>query len=153
MRTNLRIIHEFLAPKKLAIAGVSRDPKKFGYAVYKELKQKGFEIYPVNPNADEIDGMKCYKQIIMLPPDVDRLLIVTPKDRTSILIEEAVAKRIPYIWIQQKSETKEAIDFALSKKVNLIARQCILMHAEPVKSFHKFHRGINKIFGLFPKKS
>ena len=107
----------------------------------------------MNPNGDEIDGVKCYNQIMLLPKDVDRLLILTSKDRTLSALEEAVAKGIPYIWIQQMSETKEAIDYAKSKKVNLIARQCILMHAEPVKSFHKFHRGINRFFGLFPKAS
>jgi hypothetical protein len=53
-------IQDFLEPKKLAIAGVSRNPKKFGHAVFRELKKSGYSVYPINPNTDTLDGEKCY---------------------------------------------------------------------------------------------
>ena len=83
MNVTLNQINSFLVNRRMAIAGVSRNPKKFGGYVFNELKQKGFVLYPVNPNADEIQGVKCYKTLAELPDDIDRLLIVTPKHETA----------------------------------------------------------------------
>jgi len=60
-------IEQFLAPKKIAIAGVSANTKKFGYAVFNELRQKGFEICPINPTRDEIEDVKCYHSVLDIP--------------------------------------------------------------------------------------
>jgi predicted CoA-binding protein len=66
-------------------------------------------------------------------------------------VQEAVAKGVDHLWIQQMSETPEVMDFLKDKKVTLITRECILMWIEPVKSIHKFHRCIRKIFGRLPE--
>ena len=58
-------IEKFLEPKKLAIAGVSRNPKKFGHQVYEELKKKGFEVYPVNPQTSEIGRRKMLSAVFL----------------------------------------------------------------------------------------
>ena len=105
----LNEIQKFLEPKKLAVAGASRSPKKFEGAVFKELKEKGFELYPVNPNADEIQGVKCFKSVVDLPNDVTHLYIVTLKTETQKVVDAAIKKGIKMIWIQQKSETPEAV--------------------------------------------
>ena len=78
--TSLAAIESFLSPKKLAIIGASRNPKKFGRQVYDALKQKGFTVYGVNPNAEDLDGDPCYKDIASLPAEVDRLFFVTPPE-------------------------------------------------------------------------
>jgi uncharacterized protein len=151
MKPSKQLIQTFLEPKKLAIAGVSRDSKKFGNAVFRELKEKGFVVYPINPNVDTILGEKCYPSVSVLPADVSCLLIVTPKLKTLDILKEAVSKGIKNIWIQQMAETPEVIDYVKSRNLSVIMKQCILMYAEPVKGFHKFHRTIKKIFGLLPK--
>ncbi|MEI6455782.1 MAG: CoA-binding protein [bacterium] len=151
MKTTRQAIDRFLAPKKLAVAGVSRDPKKFGNTVYKELKERGFEVYPINPNIDEVNGEKCYHSIAELPAGVRYLLVITKKPMTLGIVQEAVAKGIDHLWIQQMSETPEVMDFLKDKKVTLVTRECILMWIEPVKSIHKFHRCIRKIFGRLPE--
>jgi predicted CoA-binding protein len=151
VKATRKSIEEFLSSRKIAIAGVSRDPKKFGHTVMKELKEKGFEVFPINPNADQINGTPCFHNIGSLPLNVKHLLVITQKKQTHGVVTEAIAKGIDNIWIQQFSETKEAIDFALSHKVNLVVKQCILMHTEPVKGIHKFHRSIKKFFGTLPK--
>ena len=78
-KNNLTTINEFLEPKRFALIGVSRDPKKFSRSVFKELQQKGFEIYPVNPNMDDIEGIKCYHDMAELPEPVKHVLFMTPK--------------------------------------------------------------------------
>jgi len=151
MKASKAAIESFLSSKKIAIAGVSRNSRKFGYTVFKELSQKGFDVYPINPNTNSLGGTPCFQSVSALPSDVKNLLIVTPKDQTNGLIREAVSTGISGIWIQQMSETPEAIQFAEENKVNLISKQCILMWLEPVKSIHKFHRNLKKLFGLLPK--
>jgi predicted CoA-binding protein len=147
----LNQIHEFMAPRKMAMAGVSRNPKKFGGAIFKELKDKGFELYPINPNADEIQGVKCYKSVGDLPHDVEHLLIVTPRYETDIVAKAAVNKGIKMVWIQQESDTPEAVRIIEESGIPLIYKKCIMMFAEPVKSVHGFHRFLAKTFGGYPK--
>ncbi len=151
MKPSKQLIQTFLETKKVAIAGVSRDSKKFGAVIFRELKEKGFDVYPINPNVDKIHGVTCYPSVSALPSDVGSLLIVTPKLQTLSLLREAVIKGFRNIWIQQMSETPETIAYAKSQNLNLIMKQCILMHTEPVKGFHKFHRAINRFIGLLPK--
>ena len=150
MKANRKAIEAFLSSKKIAIAGVSRDSKKFGHTVFKELSLKGFDVYPINPHVSSIGGTFCFQSISALPSDVRNLLIVTPKDQTAGVIREALSKGITGIWIQQMSETPEAIKIAEENNVDLISKQCILMWAEPVKSFHRFHRNLKKLFGMLP---
>ncbi|MCK5028350.1 MAG: CoA-binding protein [Bacteroidales bacterium] len=144
-------IQEFLAPKKLAVAGISGNTKKFGYAIFKELREKGFDICPINPKLDEIDGVKVYKSIIDIPDGFEKLFIVTPKSETDAIIKQAAEKGIKHIWVQQTSNTKETEMIAKDLIIELIHKECIFMFAEPVQSIHKFHKAIWKIFGLLPK--
>jgi len=151
MKANRKAIDSFFTAKKIAVAGVSRDTKKFGYSVFTALSDRGFDIYPINPNAQSLFGTPCFQSITDLPPDVQNLVILTPKGQTAGLVREAVTKGISSIWIQQMSDTPEALEIAKNSHVNLVAKQCILMWANPVKSIHKFHKTINKLFGLLPK--
>jgi len=144
-------IEKFFEAKKLAIAGVSRDNKKFGYRVFKDLTDKGFEVYPINPNTDKIDGKKCYTNVGELPSDVGSLLIVTPKGATDAVLREAINKGITNIWVQQMSDTKETMKIAEEYQKEIIHKKCIYMFAEPVMGAHKFHRAILKLFGMLPK--
>jgi uncharacterized protein len=147
----LNQIQDFLAPRKMAMAGVSRNPKKFGGAIFKELKEKGFELYPINPNAEEIQGVKCYKSVEELPADVEHLLIVTPKYETELVARSAVKIGIKMVWIQQQSDTEEAVKTIEEAGIPLIYKKCIMMFADPVKSVHGFHRFLVKTFGGYPK--
>lgn len=146
----LKQINEFLNYQPIALVGVSRNPKKFGYAAFKELKQKGMKIVPVNPEADEIMGEKTYSNVKELPSDVKAIIILTKKDKTASVVRDAKEKGIKQIWLQQMADTKEALDELKGSDINYITGECILMHYKP-HSFHKFHRAINRFFGRFPK--
>lgn len=148
--SSLKQINEFLNSQPIALVGVSRNPKKFGYAAFKELKQKGMNIIPVNPEADEILGEKAYSNVGELPSDVQAIIILTKKDKTAAVVRDAKEKGIKQIWMQQMADSKEALHELEGSDINFITGECILMHYKP-HSFHKFHRAINKIFGRFPK--
>ena len=144
-------IEQFLAPKKMAIAGVSGNTKKFGYVIFNELQQKGFDICPINPKLDEVDGVKAYKSVSDIPDSYDRLFIVTPKSETDKIIKKAAEKGIKHVWVQQTSNTKVTRQIAKENNVELIEKECIFMFADPIISIHKFHRAIWKILGILPK--
>jgi uncharacterized protein len=140
----------FLNGETLAIAGVSRDPKKFGNIVFQTLKNKGIKIVPINPNSGEMDGIPFVNSISSLDPDIQKLLIVTNKKDTLKATEEAIIKGIKNIWIQNGCETTEAINLASTSNVNLISKACILMYANPT-GFHKFHQVVTQLLGGYVK--
>ena len=146
----LKQINEFFESQPLAMVGVSRNPKKFGHAAFKELKQKGLNIVPVNPHTESILGTKSYPALNQLPPEVKGVIIMTGKDATADVVREARDAGLKQIWIQQMSETREAVDLLKDTDINYITGECILMHYKP-SSIHKFHRAINRFFGKFPK--
>ena len=148
--TTLKQINEFLESQPIALVGASRNPKKFGYTAFKELKDKGMTIIPVNPKADEILGEKSYQSVKLLPPEVQSIIVFTKKDQTASVIRDAKEKGIKQIWIQQMAETREALDELKDSGINFITGECILMHYKP-HSIHKFHGTLKKFFGRFPK--
>jgi predicted CoA-binding protein len=148
--TTLKQINDFIDSQPIAMVGVSRNPKKFGYTAFKELKEKGMKIIPVNPEADQILGEKSYSSVSNLPIEVKSVLIFTKKDKTAEVVREAKVKGIKQIWIQQMSDSREALDELNGSDISYIAGECILMHYKP-HSIHKFHGSLKKFFGRFPK--
>ena len=146
----IKQIEEFIASEPIAMAGVSRNPKKFGFAAFRELKEKGMNIIPVNPNASEIHGVKVFPDIKSLPDTVRGLIIMTSKQKTAGIIKEAREKGIRQIWIQQMAESSEALKELDGSGINYITKECILMHYKP-HGIHRFHAGIRKFFRSFPK--
>lgn len=143
-------IEEFLNSEPLAMVGVSRNPKKFGFTAFRELKEKGMNLIPVNPHATEIHGSKVYPDIKSLPKEVRGLIIMTKKDLTASVIREAKESGLKQIWIQQMADSKEAVNELKGSDINFITGECILMHYKP-HSIHKFHAGLRKFFRRFPK--
>jgi len=146
----LKQIEEFIAIESIAMVGVSRNPKKFGFAAFKELKDKGMNIIPVNPHAELIHGVKTFPDLKSLPGEVKGLIIMTQKSQTAGLVREAKEKGFKQIWIQQMSESKDALKELEGSGINYISGQCILMHFKP-HSIHKFHGNLKKFFRSFPK--
>ena len=144
-------IRAFVAEKTLAVAGVSRDEKSFSATVTKELKAKGYTLYPVNPNTDSIRGETCYPSLSALPRKVGGVLVFTPPAQTEKVVREAAAAGIRRIWIQQGAQSEGALRFCVENSLPAVSRQCILMFAEPVSSIHAFHRWFTKLFGGMPR--
>ena len=144
-------IAEFLSQKSIAVVGVSRSGKKFGNSVLKELKQKGYKTFPVNPNASEIDGEECYSLVSKIKEKVGAAIIVIPSKESEKVVRDAVASGVKNIWLQQGSETEETINFCIQNDINVVYGECILMFTEPAAFFHKAHRWVNGLFGKLPR--
>ena len=144
-------IEEFYSQSPIAIIGVSRNPKKFGYTAFHELLKKGYNVLPVNPHADAIDDIKCTRNIEELPDYVKAAVVLTRKKDTLDVVKKLIKKGIKQIWIQQGCDTKEAIEFARKNYANLIHGKCVIMFSGQLEGLHKFHYNMMKFFGRLPK--
>ena len=142
-------VQEFIKSKRFAVVGVSLDPKKFGNTIYKELKSRGYEVYGVHPSADEIAGERCYASLSALRGRVDAAILCTKPEKVEPLLKDAAEVGIRNVWLQQGAESKGAIEAGKNLGLNLVAGKCILMYAEPVKSFHKFHKSVLRLLGRY----
>jgi len=106
---SLAEVNDFVSTKNLAVVGVSRNGKKFGNAILKELKSKGYNLFPVNPNADEIEGEKCYPNLQSISDEAEGALLVVPPEQSEKVIKEAAEVGINKIWLQQGAESEKAI--------------------------------------------
>lgn len=144
-------VEKFLAQKHIAVVGVSRKRQKFGNAVYTELKKKGYQVYPVNPNMESLAGEPCYARLKDIPGPVDAVVLVVKPAVCETLVKEAKDAGITHIWMQQGSHSDTAIRYCQENNMTVIANECVMMFVEPVSSIHKFHRWIWKLFGKLPR--
>ena len=118
---NEELIKVFLDKRNVfAVVGASRDPKKYGYQVYKDLKGAGYKVYPVNPNAQEILGDKCYPSLEKLPVKPDVVNVVVPPKVTEHLVETCKKLGITKVWMQPGSESEKAIKFCEENGINVV---------------------------------
>ena len=143
-------IDQFLECRTMAVAGVSRKEKSFSASAIKHLEALGYDILQVNPNFEETDFEKNeFKTLAELPEGINHLLVLTNPLQTVSVIKQAIKKGIANIWIQQKSETPEALELCREHHINLVYNHCIFMFTQP-EGMHKFHYGMKKFFKTIP---
>ena len=143
-------IEDFVGGKRIALVGMSRSGKnKFGNSAYTELIGRGYQVYPVHPSAQEIDGVRCYPNLASLPEKVDGLLVVVPPAQAKQVLQDAAQAGIRNVWLQQGAESPEVVALGQQLGLNLVSQKCILMYAPPVRSFHGFHRFFVKLIGQY----
>ena len=143
-------IESFLKLKNIAVIGVSSKSKGFGVAVYNHLKDNGYNVFAVNKNGGYSGNIKLYNTLAMIDQKVDGIITVVPPSETEIVLQEANELGIKKVWMQQGSESVNALEFCNENNINVVHNECIMMFVEPVKSIHSFHRWINKIVGKYP---
>lgn len=143
-------IKSFLKLKNIAVVGVSSKAKGFGIAVYNHLKENGYTTFAVNKNGGFSSNTKLYPSLESIGQKIDGIITVVPPSETEIIVQEAKELGIINIWMQQGSESENAVNFCKENKIDVTYGECIMMFVEPVKSIHSFHRWINKIIGKYP---
>mgnify|MGYP001164650475 FL=1 len=118
---------EMMLEKKVwAVVGANDKPDKFGNKIYKKLKSKGYTVYPVNPNYDEIDGDKCYPNISSLPEVPEVLdMVVAPRHGMGV-IEEASRLGVKNIWLQPGTYNDELLKLKDEKGMTAV-QGCVLV--------------------------
>jgi len=122
------LIKKFLDKRNIfAVVGASRDPNKYGYQVYKDLKEAGYEVYPVNPNTDKILDDKCYPNLGDLPKKPDVVDLVVPPKVTEEIVKTCKRLGITKVWMQPGSESETAINFCDEHGIDLVYGVCVMI--------------------------
>jgi predicted CoA-binding protein len=121
-------IEEFLSGKRFAVVGASQDRSKYGNKVLRVYQQNGYDVVPVNPKADEVEGLQTYPDLSSIPDTIDGVSIITPPAVTERVVQEAIQKGIKHIWMQPGAESNVAVQAAKEAGANVIAGgPCILV--------------------------
>jgi len=145
-----KTVEEFLAQKKIAVVGVSRKKTKFGNAIYKELKQKGYTVFPINPNMTAFEDDTCYPDLYSLPEKIDAVVINVPPAQAEKVVKEAKETGVNKVWLQQGSQCETAVKYCEENGIDCVSNECILMFAQPSAFIHRAHKFIWGVFGKLP---
>jgi uncharacterized protein len=140
----------FLDARRIAIAGVSRSGRGFGNAVLKDLREKGYEVRIVHPEAAEIAGLPCSPSLELLAGEVEAVVVITPPSSTETLVRQAAAAGIRRVWMQPGAESEDAIRFCEKEGIDLVHGLCILMYVEPAMWMHRAHRFVRHLMHTAP---
>jgi hypothetical protein len=119
-------IRDILTLKRVAVIGMSKNEHKAAHYVPKYLSENGFSIIPVNPNADEILGKKCYNTISDIDDDVDIIDVFRPSELVLPVVEEAIKKNPKVIWLQEGIHNLEAEKIAQENGIKIVFNRCML---------------------------
>ena len=137
-------ISEFLRGKRIAVAGVSRSGASAANPVFRKLRACGYDVVPVNPNASEVEDVKCYPDLVSLPGDIDGVVVATHPDVSLAIVRQAIERNVPRVWLHrsfgQGSVSKEAVEECASKGVACIVGGCPLMYSQPIDLGHRCMR-------------
>ncbi|HXK61938.1 MAG TPA: CoA-binding protein [Acidobacteriota bacterium] len=148
--TTGQAIRDFLEHKSLALVGFSRSGRKFSNTVYRELTQKGYRVFPINPAADQVGDVKVFKDFTSLPEPVSAALLIVPRSVTARVVHEAADAGVTSVWIQPGAESREALQACQERNVSVVSGLCILMFAEPAIWYHRVHRGLLRLIRRLP---
>lgn len=137
-------IASFLLGKRFAVAGVSREGNLPANAIFKKLRAAGFDVVPVNPNADTVEGVPCYPNLASIPGAVDGLVIAAHPDVAAGLVRQAAALGVKHVWFHRSfgegSVSDTALDACRAAGITPIVGGCPLMYCAPVDVAHRCFR-------------
>lgn len=118
---------EMLNKKVWAVIGVNNNTEKFGYKIWKKLKDNGYEVFAVNPKYDDIGGEKCYPSLKDLPITPEVVDFVVPPKVSLKAIDDAHELGIKYLWFQPGTADEEVIDKAEGLDKKIVFHDCVLV--------------------------
>lgn len=113
----------------IAVVGATDNPAKYGSVIYRDLKAKGYRVYPVNPNRDTVDGDPAYPDLGALPVIPDIVNIVVPPHRTLTVLDRAAELGIDNIWVQPGAEDQAVMNRLADGGFQYLANACIMVRA------------------------
>jgi predicted CoA-binding protein len=147
-------VAEFLSSGNIAVAGVSRDSRQPANAIYRKLRDSGYKVFAVNPNAAELEGGPCYPDLRAVPEQVKAVVIATHPGVSAQVVRECGELGIGHVWLHrsfgQGSVSEEAVRECQRREIDCIVGGCPMMYCDPVDVAHKCMRWILKIRGRVP---
>ena len=149
------LISDFLAQKRIAVAGVSRSSDAAANYNYRKLREYGYEVFAVNPKTETAEGDPCYPSLAAIPGGVDAVLVATHPDASIEVVRECAELGIPRVWIHrsfgQGSHSEEAVAFGRERGMRVIPGGCPMMFRAPVDLGHRCMRWVLRLTGGLPR--
>ena len=147
---------EFLASRRVAVTGVSREPQNHGSnIVYRRLRERGYEAFAVNPNANEVEGDTCYHDLSSIPGDVEAVVIGTRPEITQETMRECAELGIEHVWMHRGpgagSVSEAAATYGREHGITVIDGGCPCMFDPTADLGHKVMRFVFTLNGNVPK--
>ncbi len=120
----------------VAVVGATDDPGKYGSVIYRDLKQKGFKVFPVNPNRSSVDGDPTFATLADLPERPTIVNVVVPPDQTMRVLADAKRQGIMNAWIQPGAGGAEVIDYLDANGFTYLANACIMVRSRHRTAAH-----------------
>ena len=155
---NARIdqIEAFLKLRRIAMVGVSRDPKDFSRGLFAAFVERGYEVVPVNPNAGIIGDVLCYPRLTSIEDPVEGVLILTPRAQTAQVCEDAITMGVPRLWMYRAighgSVDAEAAENCRRAGIDVIEGYCPFLFLEDVAWYHRAHGAVLAVLGKYPPR-
>ena len=148
-------IEDFLSYRRLAMVGVSRDSKDFSRALYRELRSRGYQMVPVNPHAEEVEGDRCYAHVSDIEHTVDGVFVMTPPAACDSVVKDCAKAGVPRVWMYRGAgegcSTETAIRFCRDHNITVVPGECPYMFLSGGSWIHGAHRFCRKLVGKFPE--
>jgi len=122
------LIKEFMSQKKFAVVGATDNIEKYGNQIFNNLRRRGYEVYPVNPRLQTIEGVKCYATLSEIPVKVDVVDFVVPPSATESILKECLELGLERIWLQPGSESENAIKFCHDNNLKVVHDVCVMLN-------------------------
>ena len=148
-------VAEFLCGKRFAVAGVSRAGRgSAANAVFAKLRDSGYQVFPVNPNASQVEGATCYPNLATIPGALDGVVVVTHPSVSANIVQQAAERGVPRVWLHrsfQGSVSRAAVRECKKAGIACIVGGCPLMYCEPVDPGHGWMCKVLGWFGRVPR--
>lgn len=146
---------EFLAQRRIAVAGVSRDSKQSANLIYRRLRDTGHEVFAVNPNAERVEGDTCYASVTAIPDGVDAVVIATPAVAALDVVTDCAAAHVRRVWLHRGvgpgSSSDEAVAYCHEHGISAIPAGCPCMFGETSDPGHKCLLAMLRLTGKVPR--
>jgi len=149
---------EFLANKRVAVTGVSRNSQSHGAnVIYQRLRQRGYEVFAINPNADEVEGDPCYHDLKSIPGGVDWVVIGTKPEAANATVRECEELGVKRVWMHQPpfgpgSVSESAADYGREHGMTVIRGGCPCMFDPTADPGHKVLRAVGRVTSKVPRR-
>jgi uncharacterized protein len=150
-------VQDFLAQKRIAVAGVSRDNSHHpaGNLIYHRLKKSGHDVFPVNPHMPTFEGERCYPDLQSIPGGVDGVVIITRPEVTERIVHDCSDVGVHRVWMHASlakgsSVSAEAVEYCRQHDISVIAGACPMMYGTGVDFGHRGMRWIMRLTGGLP---
>jgi uncharacterized protein len=123
-----KLINEFMNCNSFAVIGASDNPEKYGNKIVKNLKARGYEVFPVNPRLKEVEGLACFSSLTDIPCKVDVVDFVVPPGVTEDVLKQCKELGLNHIWLQPGSESQKAISFCRDNNLSVVYGVCVMVN-------------------------